>query len=145
LFLVQRMLRDLDMPVRLEVIDIVREEDGLALSSRNRYLGADERKAARALSASLEAASLAASRGIEAVVAAAQGTLSGEPIVQLDSLTVVNPETFLPVDGDYRGSALVLVAARLGATRLIDNVRISIGAHGPDRDSGLHSRWPTRS
>jgi pantoate--beta-alanine ligase len=126
LFLVRQMIRDLNIPVRLEAIDIVREDDGLALSSRNRFLEGKERRAARALSQALEAAASSADRGIDSVVAAAQGTLMGEPLVQLDYLKVVNPSTFLPVDDDHRGAALVLVAARVGTTRLIDNERISL-------------------
>jgi pantoate--beta-alanine ligase len=126
LFLVRSMIADLNIPVRLEAIEIVREDDGLALSSRNRYLDGKERLAARTLSLALEAAASSADRGIDAVIAAAQGTLMGEPLVQLDYLKVVNPETFLPVDDGYRGSALVLVAARVGNTRLIDNERISL-------------------
>jgi pantoate--beta-alanine ligase len=126
LFLVRRMIRDLNIPVSLEAIDIVREEDGLALSSRNRFLDAKERRAARALSVALDSAASSADRGIDAVVAAAQGTLMGEPLVQLDYLKIVNPTTFLPVDDGYRGAALVLVAAKVGSTRLIDNERISL-------------------
>ena len=126
LFLVRRMIRDLNIPVKLEAIEIVREDDGLALSSRNRYLDAKERRAARALSLALEAAASSADRGIDAVVAAAQGTLMGEPLIALDYLKIVNPETFLPTDDDYRGSALVLIAAKVGTTRLIDNERISL-------------------
>ncbi|HMH59557.1 MAG TPA: pantoate--beta-alanine ligase [Galbitalea sp.] len=126
LFLVRRMIADLNIPVRLEAIEIVREDDGLALSSRNRFLEGKERRAARTLSLALEAAASSADRGIDAVVAAAQGTLMGEPLVELDYLKVVNPDTFLPVDDGYRGSALVLVAARVGSTRLIDNERISL-------------------
>jgi pantoate--beta-alanine ligase len=126
LFLVRRMIFDLNIPVRLEAIEIVREQDGLALSSRNRYLAGRERPAARTLSLALEAAASSADRGIDAVVAAAQGTLMGEPLVELDYLKVVNPDTFLPVDDGYRGPALVLVAAKVGGTRLIDNERISL-------------------
>jgi pantoate--beta-alanine ligase len=126
LFLVRSMIADLNIPVRLEAIEIVREDDGLALSSRNRYLDGKERLAARTLSLALEAAVSSADRGIDAVIAAAQGTLMGEPLVQLDYLKIVNPDTFLPVDDGYRGSALVLVAARVGNTRLIDNERISL-------------------
>lgn len=126
LFLVRSMITDLNIPVRLEAIEIVREDDGLALSSRNRYLDGKERLAARTLSLALEAAASSADRGIDAVIAAAQGTLMGEPLVQLDYLKIVNPDTFLPVDDGYRGSALVLVAARVGNTRLIDNERISL-------------------
>jgi pantoate--beta-alanine ligase len=126
LFLVRRMIRDLNIPVRLEAIEIVREDDGIALSSRNRYLDARERRAARTLSAALEAAASSADRGIDAVVAAAQGTLMGEPLVDLDYLKIVNPETFLPTDDGYRGAVLVLVAAKVGSTRLIDNELISL-------------------
>ena len=126
LFLVRRMITDLNIPVRLEAIEIVREDDGLALSSRNRYLDARERRAARTLSLALEAAASSADRGIDAVVAAAQGTLMGEPLIDLDYLKIVDPETFLPTDDGYRGAALVLVAAKVGTTRLIDNERISL-------------------
>jgi pantoate--beta-alanine ligase len=126
LFLVRRMIRDLNMPVRVEAIEIVREDDGLALSSRNRYLEGKERHAARALSVALEAAASSADRGVDAVVAAAQSTLMGEPLIALDYLGIVDPETFLPVDDDYRGPAIVLVAARVGTTRLIDNERIAL-------------------
>ena len=123
-FLVRRMVGDLNLQVRVEVVDIVRDENGLALSSRNRFLDSRETHAARSLSQALEAASSSADRGIDAVLAAAQGTLMGESLVALDYLKVVSPETFLPVDDGYRGSALVLIAARVGSTRLIDNEKI---------------------
>jgi pantoate--beta-alanine ligase len=126
LYLVQRMVRDLNIPVQVEPIEIVREDDGLALSSRNRYLDGKERHAARVLSAALEAGASSADRGIDAVIAAAQSTLMGESLIDLDYLKIVSPETFLPVDDGYRGPALVLVAARVGTTRLIDNERISL-------------------
>lgn len=126
LYLVKRMVRDLNIPVRVEAIEIVRENDGLALSSRNRYLEGKERRAARVLSAALEAAASSADRGIDAVVAAAQSTLMGEPLIELDYLKIVDPSTFLPVDDGYRGPAIVLVAARVGTTRLIDNERIAL-------------------
>ena len=121
LFLVQRMVRDLDIPVSVEVIETVREDDGLAMSSRNRYLGPAERRAARALSRAIEAAQSAGDRGIDAVIAAAQSVLMDEEIVKLDYLKVVNPATFLPVDDGYRGPARVLIAAQVGPARLIDN------------------------
>lgn len=121
LFLVQRMVRDLDIPVTIEVIETVREADGLAMSSRNRYLNPDERRAARALSRAVEAAQSAGDRGIDAVIAAAQSVLMDEEIVKLDYLKVVHPKTFLPVDDGYRGPARVLIAAQVGPARLIDN------------------------
>ncbi|MWV48820.1 pantoate--beta-alanine ligase [Rathayibacter sp. VKM Ac-2803] len=121
LFLVRRMVRDLDLPVAIEAVDTVREEDGLALSSRNRYLDARERRAARTVPLVLEAAASAADRGVDSVIAAAQSAAMGEPLVKLDYLVVADPTTLLPVDDDYRGPALVLVAAVVGSTRLLDN------------------------
>jgi pantoate--beta-alanine ligase len=123
-FLVRRMVGDLNLQVRVEVVDIVRDDNGLALSSRNRFLDTRETHAARSLSQALEAAASSADRGIDAVLAAAQGTLMGESLVSLDYLKVVSPDTFLPVDDGYRGAALVLIAARVGSTRLIDNEKI---------------------
>jgi len=127
LFLVQRMVRDLDIPVTIEVIPTVREEDGLALSSRNRYLDAEHRRAALALPRALEAAVSAADRGVDAVVAAAQGALMGEQLVELDYFAIVDPKTFLPVADDHRGRAIAIIAARLGSTRLIDNEQLVLG------------------
>jgi pantoate--beta-alanine ligase len=123
-YLVRRMVTDLSIPVRVEVVDTVREESGLALSSRNRFLDARETAAARTLSHALEAAAASADGGIDAALAAAQGTLMGEPLVQLDYLKIVDPRTFLPADDGFRGAALVLVAATVGTTRLIDNAPI---------------------
>jgi pantoate--beta-alanine ligase len=121
LFLVQRMVRDLNVPVKVEVIETVREVDGVAMSSRNRYLGPNERKAAQALSRAIEAAQSASDRGIDTVLAAAQSVLMDEKLVTLDYLKVVDPKTFLPVDDGYRGPARVLIAAKVGPARLIDN------------------------
>jgi len=127
LFLVRQMVADLNLPPRVEIIDTVREADGLALSSRNRFLDANQRRAARTLSIALEAAQSSGDRGIDAVLAAAQSAFMGEPLVQLDYFKVVNPKTFVPVDDDYKGKALAIVAARLGATRLIDNEQLYLG------------------
>ncbi|CAN5248079.1 pantoate--beta-alanine ligase [soil metagenome] len=127
LFLVRRMVVDLDLPVRIEAIETVRESDGLALSSRNRFLDPKERRAARTLSVALDAAASAADGGLDATLAAAQGALMGENLVVLDYLKVVHPQTFLPVDDGYRGPAIVIVAAKLGDTRLIDNETIYLG------------------
>ncbi|MCU1409627.1 MAG: pantoate--beta-alanine ligase [Rhodoglobus sp.] len=127
LFLVRRMVVDLDIPVRIEAIDTVREDDGLALSSRNRFLDPKERRAARTLSVALEAAASSADSGLDAALAAAQGALMGESLVKLDYLKVVHPRTFLPVDDDYRGPAIAIIAAQLGGTRLIDNEMIWLG------------------
>jgi len=126
-WLVQRMVRDLDIPTSVDVVPTVRDADGLALSSRNRYLDPGERRAALALSRALEAAASAADRGVDAAIAAAQAVLMGEDLVRLDYLRVVDPRTFLPVDDDHRGPARVLIAATVGETRLIDNDTITLG------------------
>ncbi|MES2169397.1 MAG: pantoate--beta-alanine ligase [Actinomycetota bacterium] len=123
-FLVKRMVYDLDFPLRVEVMPTVREPDGLAMSSRNRFLDVNERKAALALGRALEAAESSADRGIDAVLAAAQSVISGDDLVQLDYLKVVDPATFVPVDDGYQGKATVIIAARVGNTRLIDNENI---------------------
>jgi pantoate--beta-alanine ligase len=126
-FLVQRMVRDLDFATTVVAVETVREPDGLALSSRNRYLDEKETRAAHALSVALEAVESSADRGIDAVLSAAQSVLMGEHLVTLDYLSVVDPKTFLPVDDNYRGKARVLIAARVGETRLIDNQLIHLG------------------
>ncbi|MCU1514496.1 MAG: pantoate--beta-alanine ligase [Microbacteriaceae bacterium] len=123
-FLVQRMVIDLNMPVRVEVVQTVREPDGLALSSRNRFLDVKEKRAALGLSIALEAAESSADRGTDAVLAAAQSAVAGAALVDLDYLALVDPKTFLPVDDNYQGKAIVLIAARVGTTRLIDNETI---------------------
>jgi pantoate--beta-alanine ligase len=126
-FLVQRMVRDLDLPVAIEVVPTVREADGLALSSRNRYLSGEERQAALALSEALRAADAAAPQGVSEVLAEADAVFGAHDAVQPDYLVVVDPATLLPVDAGAVGPALVLVAARVGATRLIDNALIELG------------------
>jgi pantoate--beta-alanine ligase len=120
-FLVQRMVLDLDIPTQVDVVETVRAADGLALSSRNRFLDGDARRAALVLSRALEAAASSGDRGIDAVLAAAQSVLMDEEIVKLDYLKVVDPQTFLPVDDGYKGPARVIIAAKVGETRLIDN------------------------
>ncbi|PPG42869.1 MULTISPECIES: pantoate--beta-alanine ligase [unclassified Rathayibacter] len=124
LFLVRRMVRDLDLPVEIEGVGIVREEDGLARSSRNRYLDEEQRRAGLVLPRLLAAAAEAADRGAAAAIEAAEAVAHAEPLVKLDYLVVVDPATLLPVDADHRGPALVLVAAIVGTTRLLDNAPI---------------------
>lgn len=125
--LVARMVDDLDLPVSIAVVEIVREDDGLALSSRNRFLDDDGRSAAVALSQALAAGSEAAAGGVEAALAAATARVEAEPAVKLDYLAIVDQSTFLEADADLRGPALLLIAARVGSTRLIDNARITLG------------------
>ncbi|SDH39083.1 pantoate--beta-alanine ligase [Agrococcus jejuensis] len=126
LFLVQRMARDLDMPVEIVGVPTVRDVDGLALSSRNRFLSDHDRRTALNLSRALEAAGSSADRGVEAMIAAAQGVIQSNTGVQLDYLAVVDPATFAFVGEAHHGSVQVLVAARVGDVRLIDNATYAI-------------------
>jgi pantoate--beta-alanine ligase len=127
LVLIKRMVRDLDLDVRVIGVPIVREPDGLALSSRNVYLDPDQRRAATTLSAALAAGAHAGTRGGQAVLDAAHAVLAGEPLVALDYLELRDPELG---PAPERGEARLLVAAKLGRTRLIDNVPVLIGEEG---------------
>jgi pantoate--beta-alanine ligase len=121
LALIRRMARDLELPAEIVGVATVREEDGLALSSRNRYLSPEERKAALALSRALREG--AAHGDPEAVLAAAQKILSEEPGVRTDYLALTGADLGPPPD---EGPARLLVAARVGSTRLIDNVPLTL-------------------
>jgi len=120
-----RMVDDLNLPVTIAVVDTVREHDGLALSSRNRYLSADDRLAAATLSEALAAGADAAADGIGAALTAARARIEAQPAVKLDYLAIVDPESFREASPDHHGPALMLVAARVGTTRLIDNQRLT--------------------
>jgi pantoate--beta-alanine ligase len=126
-FLVQRMVADLNVRSAIEVVTTVREPSGLALSSRNRYLDESQHTAAQALFAGLSAAVETAQDGPASALNAAHARITDQPLVKLDYLVIVHPETFLAVPGDYRGPARMLVAARVGTTRLIDNVSLHLG------------------
>jgi len=118
------MVRDLDLAVEIAVCPIVREPDGLAMSSRNAYLDAAQRRSAtvhyRAL---MQVQSLAekGERRSAALTEAAQRVFSEEPTVRVDYVEIVNNETLEPV-ADISHGALVAVAAFVGKTRLIDNI-----------------------
>jgi pantoate--beta-alanine ligase len=117
------MARDLNFPVELVACPIVREPDGLALSSRNRYLTPEQRQRATILRRALDAAaSLHASgeRNSQALVAALLRIFATEPSVMVEYAAVVDPGTLLPLT-ETTGGALLAVAAHLGETRLIDN------------------------
>ncbi|MFJ3768473.1 pantoate--beta-alanine ligase [Streptomyces sp. NPDC090082] len=179
LALIRRMARDLNFPVEIVGVETVRESDGLALSSRNRYLSAGERRTALALSRALfaarerlaaqealraRAASLPGSQGraenraealsrlgearaaadahavaqaaeggrADAVRAAARAVLDeasrAEPPLTLDYLALVDPADFTEVADGHDGEAVLAVAARVGSTRLIDNIPLTLGA-----------------
>jgi pantoate--beta-alanine ligase len=121
--LIRAMVRDLNMPVTLDIAPIVRESDGLAMSSRNRYLSEAERGAARALSAAARAVAAAFAQGernASALLAEGRRRLLAEPLVAIDYCEIVEPGHLTPVT-DAAASDYLIVAARVGATRLLDN------------------------
>ncbi|MCC7131187.1 MAG: pantoate--beta-alanine ligase [Gemmatimonadales bacterium] len=121
--LIRRMVRDLDWPLEVIVGPTVREADGLALSSRNRYLTPDDRSRARLLSAALRAAQRVWRDGATeaaAVERAAAAVFASEPAVTVDYIAVADPNTLEPV-ATVSAETVVMVAARVGTTRLIDN------------------------
>lgn len=128
LALIRRMAADLDFGVEISAVPTVREPDGLARSSRNRYLGADERRRAPALSRALFAGRDAAGGGPDAVRAAARAALDGAPGLDVDYLALVDPRDFTEAPSGHTGPAVLAVAARVGATRLIDNVPLEFPA-----------------
>jgi pantoate--beta-alanine ligase len=122
--LLRKMVRDLDMDVEIVVGPIVREADGLALSSRNAYLNAEQRKQALVLSRSLQqvkAAAAAGERDPGKLAEIGRQTIASEPAAKLDYFAIVDPDTLDPVDKVSKGT-LVAVAAWVGTTRLIDNL-----------------------
>ncbi|HEX9163131.1 MAG TPA: pantoate--beta-alanine ligase, partial [Thermoanaerobaculia bacterium] len=124
---IERMVRDLDVPVRLVFGETVREHDGLAMSSRNSYLSPDERKLAPALHRALRAGEEAITHGVEEVGAVEKlmHTMAAETAgVQVDYLALVDPQTF-EAPADFHSDLLLAGAVRIGRTRLIDNIRIS--------------------
>jgi pantoate--beta-alanine ligase len=120
----RQMVRDLDFDLELVVGPIVRDADGLALSSRNQYLSVEERKQALVLSRALAAGARMYEAGdpdSSAIIGAAAAVMASEPTVRLDYLALVDRDTLLPVETAATGTMLA-VAAIVGTTRLIDNV-----------------------
>jgi pantoate--beta-alanine ligase len=123
---IQRLVTDLNLAVEIVGAPIVREPDGLALSSRNVFLSASERAVARSLSAALEKAATQGSvRSARAAAYEVLDRAEAEPCFELDYATIVNPATFAEVPDDHVGLATFVVAARVGGTRLIDNTTIN--------------------
>ena len=122
---VRRMVLDLNVDVQIVGAPIIREPDGLALSSRNRFLTAADRRTARALSAALRAA--AAQPLPECALAAADKilTAAADSGLDRDYLALVHPSTMTEVGPEHRGPATMIVAAQVGAVRLIDNIELS--------------------
>ncbi|MGH9545192.1 MAG: pantoate--beta-alanine ligase [Terriglobales bacterium] len=122
--IIRRMVRDLNLPVQIVVGPVVREPDGLAMSSRNAYLDPRQRHSALVLNRSLVAVQRRFDEGehkTRALIEVGRHTFAQEPSVQLDYFEIVDPETLDPVD-DFSRSALVAVAAFVGEARLIDNI-----------------------
>jgi pantoate--beta-alanine ligase len=134
LALISQMVRDLDFPVEIVAVPTVREDSGLALSSRNTYLTDRDRSAAHSLNRALVAGAAAAGatsghEGAAAALAAAQRVLDAEPALSVDYLALVDEETWEDAGaGTTKGR--LLVAARVGTTRLIDNVPVTFADNG---------------
>lgn len=128
--LIRRMVRDLDFPIEIEVSPIVREPDGLAMSSRNVYLDADQRRAASKLSRALGKAQQVFAQGertTAALLGAAMNTLQGESLVRVQYLEIVHPDSLQSVEPAEPGH-VIAIAAHVGSTRLIDNLVLTDGA-----------------
>jgi pantoate--beta-alanine ligase len=140
LALIRQMVADLDLAVQVVEAPLHRDPDGLAAASRNAYLSAAERAAALALPRAVAAAGAAAVGGAGPAVAAARSVLDeaagGDPPVLLDYLVLADPDTFAEIGSEYRGVALLLIAAKVGTTRLIDNARLQIGASAERSHAG---------
>jgi len=124
--LVRAMVRDLDMPIRMVIAPIVREADGLALSSRNRYLSEADRRSALSLSSALKQMRRAFARGEKRTAElerVGQAVLDLDPQVKTDYLAVVSRDTFAR-SGEASSASAAIVAARVGSTRLIDNMTL---------------------
>jgi pantoate--beta-alanine ligase len=118
LVLIRRMVRDLNVPVEVIGVPTVRESDGLARSSRNRYLSDADRRVAASIPRALDAAVAAAAEGTDAALSAGRAILATAPGLTVDYLAVTDPDLGPAPDS---GPARILIAARVGSTRLIDN------------------------
>lgn len=125
LALIRAMARELALGVQVVGVPTVRAEDGMALSSRNRYLSAEQRSTATALSAALRDGAAAGPEGADAVLSAARAVLAGAPGLLQDYLELTDPDLG---PAPAAGPARLLVAARAGSTRLIDNTAVSLGS-----------------
>jgi pantoate--beta-alanine ligase len=146
LVLIRQMVADLNIDTRIVGVPIVREADGLAMSSRNRYLDAEQREQAGALSAALLAGMYAASGGADAAIDSARAVLDEVPGIDVDYLEVRG--TWLEKD-PAPGTGRMLIAGRLGGTRLLDNIAIELGnaagAQGEYAGADQHRELPWRN
>jgi pantoate--beta-alanine ligase len=128
LALIRRMVTDLNFPAEIVGVPTVREPDGLALSSRNRYLSAGDRDTALALSRALFAGRDALDDGPDAVRGAARTVLEKADGLAVDYLALIDPRDFTEAAPGHTGPAVLAVAAKVGSTRLIDNIPLEFGA-----------------
>ena len=122
--LIRKMVRDLDLPVELVMVPTVREVDGLALSSRNVYLSAEERQDAVLISAGLKAADQAWRKGerdVNALETFLKASLARSERIRVDYISTVEPDRLTPA-GTAGAGTILMVAARVGTTRLLDNM-----------------------
>lgn len=128
--IITQMVEDLSVPVRLRICPIVREEDGLALSSRNQYLDAEQRRQATVLSHALQEARQrieAGERNAATIEQALIHRIASAPAARIDYAAIVDADSLQPLD-DVRGRVLIALAVRFGTTRLIDNLLLELPA-----------------
>jgi pantoate--beta-alanine ligase len=126
--ILKKMVKDLDLEVKIEVLPIIREEDGLALSSRNTYLNTEERRAALVLSKSLNEAQMMIEKGereVESIIKKMKKIMNREPLAKIDYIEIVDMDNLNPLTRIGK-KALVAVAVFIGKVRLIDNVIVQI-------------------
>jgi len=123
LAIIRRMVRDLNFKVDIIAVPTVREEDGLACSSRNQYLNVEEREQARVLYKALRAVANAGEKSADKIIALVSNVISESPLAQIDYVEVVNAETLQPIH-IIRSNSLLVLAVFFGKTRLIDNIRL---------------------
>jgi len=132
--IIRQMVRDLNLDAEIVVCPIVREPDGLAMSSRNAYLDPAQRAAAAVLYRSLEAARRKINSGVRAateILETVRSTVNSEPLAKLDYAELVDADSFESLDF-VRAPALLLIGARIGSTRLIDNLSIENAGESQD-------------
>jgi len=123
LMIVRRMVRDLNFQIEIIGVPTVREEDGLAYSSRNQYLNAEQRKQATVLYKALRAAATVSEKSAGDLIALARKVIHEAPLARIDYVELVDAETFQPVE-TCRPNSLLVLAVFFGKTRLIDNIRL---------------------
>jgi len=124
LAVVRRMVRDLNFKIDIIAVPTVRDEDGLACSSRNQYLNSDERKQAPVLHKALQAAANSGKKSASEIVAVGRKVINEAPLARIDYVELVDAETLQPVEM-VRPNSVLLVAVFFGRTRLIDNLRLA--------------------